>query len=393
MAIGVGRPVQRAVCPKVLVLGPARNAVSGVSEHLNQLFGSRLSERIHLIHFQVGSEGRAESRTRRLWRLLSSPLWLAWWLVHKRIAAVHINTSINHRAFWRDLGYLFVAKALRKKVVYQVHGGVLPMEIGSRSALLRYAFSACLRLPDAIVVLTAEEESQYRATAGDTRVFRIPNAVDLVPYADFGPREYGQGTIRLAYIGRLAADKGIYETVEALAILVRRGTAVPLRLDIAGTGPEESHLRERVAEYGIGGYVRFLGAVFGEEKRRFWREADLFVFPTRHDEGLPYAVLESLAAGIPLVTTRVGGIPDAVSEGIHGVFLDAVSPASVADAIAALVADRERLRVMSAACRRRAAEQYGIARLEHQFTELYTEIFIDTHGPRGRQRSAPAKHR
>ncbi|MHB8388437.1 MAG: glycosyltransferase family 4 protein [Acidobacteriaceae bacterium] len=369
---------QDSARPRVVILGPSRGAVSGVSEHLNQLFASRLSEQVELIHFQVGSEGRSESGRRRVWRQAIGPVQLAYLLIRTRAAAIHLNTSIDRRAFWRDLLYLLVAKALRRKVVYQIHGGALPIEIQSHSAILGLAFSVCLRLPDAIVVLTADEETQYRATARGTPVLRIPNAVDLAPYADFPARDYSSRTpLRLVYIGRLAKDKGLYETLEAMALLSRRGAAGRIRLTLAGSGSEEQRLRKAVVEFGLDSLVEIIGPVFGEKKRIFWRNADLFIFPTRR-EGLPYAVLESLAAGTPLVTTRAGGIPDAIENGVHGVFLDTASPGAVADTVSALLENSETLRHMSDACRQRAAERYGLSRLEHQLCELYRSMLSDT---------------
>ena len=112
--------------PVVLILGPHRAAVSGVSTHVNLLMDSSLGGDFELIHFQVGSEGREEGALARVLRLLASPFALAATLVFRRVAIVHINTSLNLRAYWRDLAYLLVARAFGARVLYQVHGGALP---------------------------------------------------------------------------------------------------------------------------------------------------------------------------------------------------------------------------------------------------------------------------
>lgn len=361
--------------PRVVIMGPARDAVSGVSEHLNQLMGSGLTKQLDLIHFQVGSEGRQESRAARVLRLIASPLQLAHLLIRAHASAIHLNTSIDRRAFWRDLLYVFVAKALRCKIVYQIHGGILPEQVRQRSPMLSQMFSAFLLLCNAIVVLTTEEERQYRALVRGVPVVRIPNAIDLAPYSDFPERDYQSETpLRLVFIGRLAASKGIYDALEAMDLITQHDAACRIFLAIAGNGPEKERLEKRIAERRLEDRVRLLGPVFDEGKTLFWRNADLFIFPTRR-EGLPYAVLESLAAGTPVVTTRVGGIPDAVDDGVHGVLLDAISPSAVATAITDLLAHPETLRRMSRACRQRAAERYGIVRLERQFSELYQTLF------------------
>src|ERR1700682_6008868 len=112
--------------PVVLILGPHRAAVSGVSTHLNLLIDSTLGEDFDLVHFQVGSEGREEGALGKLLRLIASPFALAATIIFRHASIVHLNTSLNPRAYWRDLAYLFVAKSLGARVLYQVHGGRLP---------------------------------------------------------------------------------------------------------------------------------------------------------------------------------------------------------------------------------------------------------------------------
>src|SRR5262249_4505860 len=91
--------------PVVVLLGPSRDAISGVTTHLNGLLGSRLTTRFDLVHFQIGSEGRREGLARRLARLAVSPFALAHTLLSAQAALLHINTSLNAKACWRDLVY------------------------------------------------------------------------------------------------------------------------------------------------------------------------------------------------------------------------------------------------------------------------------------------------
>lgn len=127
-----------------------------------------------------------------------------------------------------------------------------------------------------------------------------------------------------------------------------------LQLTIAGSGPSEAKLRALVDSLGLNNQMTFMGPLFDDAKNRFWRQTDIFVFPTYHREGLPYTVLESIAYGTPLVTTRVGGKPDVIEEGVHGVFVGQHDPAAVAAAIKSLIDDRERLKSMSVVCAARA---------------------------------------
>jgi len=359
--------------PVVLIMGPRRDAVSGVSTHLNQLFASQLAHKYRLVHFEVGSEGREESAFGRLVRLVTRPLLMAWRIVMERAVAVHINTSLEPKSYWRDLAFLAVAKLLRRKVVYQVHGGALPEDFVEGSPILRSLLLRVLNWPDVVVLLAGVERVAYARFLPGQRLAVIANAIEAGPYlAHAKPRRVAAGPIRLVYIGRLAYNKGIYEALDAMALLEQRGVACELA--IAGSGPAETDLRQRVADRGLDRSVRFLGPVFDERKVRLWLDSDVFVFPTFHHEGLPYALLESMAAGTPAITTRVGAIPDVMHDGVHGLIVAPRSPVAVADAVAALAADRAMLDRMSEAGRSRIAEWYCVERLADEFDRLYAEL-------------------
>jgi glycosyltransferase involved in cell wall biosynthesis len=359
--------------PTVLVLGPHREAVSGVSTHVNTLLASGLAQDFSLIHFQVGGEGRRENRARRLVRLAASPFRLAAAILARGAAIVHINSSLNARAYWRDLVYLLVAKACGARVLFQVHGGKLPQEFCGNNRLLAALLHRTLLLPDAIVVLASVELEAYRRFVHREQILALPNAIDCLPYDSFlRERPDPAGALRLTYVGRLARQKGLYELLAGLQLA--RAAGVRARLVIAGAGPEEEKLRHLVAAAGIGHAVTFAGPVCGAGKSALFAQSDLFVLPS-HAEGLPYALLESMAAGVPAIVTRVGGIPDVVLEGIHGLFVPLHDPQAIAHAIATLDADRALLAQMGIACRKRIAASYSVERLAGDVRRLYADMF------------------
>jgi len=350
--------------PAVLVLGPDRGAISGVATHLNLLFGSELARRFELVHFQVGREGRAESRLELLARMLTSPFALAAAIVRTGATLVHVNTSLDARAYWRDLAYVLAARLCGARVVYQIHGGTV-------QDFYKPVLRVTLKWPDAVVVLSRCELEELRSLVPEERVALVPNAIDCTPFRPQRPADQG-APLRLVHIGRLVKVKGVHEMVEGLALALRQG--VSASLVIAGDGPELKPLQEAVAELSIAEHVSFAGAAFGERKAQLLGEADVLVFPTYHREGLPYALLEGMAAGLVPVTTRVGAIPDVVTEGVHGVFVRERDPQAVARAIARLAADRPGLARMSAACRERVTTAYSIERLAEDFTALYRKL-------------------
>ena len=360
------------VSPLVLLLGPALAAVSGVSTHLNLLLASCLGQRFRLQHFQVGSEGRQESSARRIGRLLFSPLVLAATILARRVAIVHLNTSLNRRAYWRDLAYMAVARICGARVVYQVHGGDLPAQFAGNSRLLRALLRATLRLPEAIVVLARCEFQAYRNFLPGGNIKRLPNAIDSAPYTRLKERKRrARSTLQLLYIGRLAREKGIYEALHGLHLALAQGVAA--HLIIAGSGPDEVGLRQFAGHLRLQEAVAFVGPVFGESKLKWLLKSDVLLLPS-YAEGLPYALLEGMAAGLPVIATRVGAIPDVVTEGIHGAFVGQRDAIGIGRAIKKLADDPASMARMSAACRKRVAIRYSVDGLAGGFTRLYSEI-------------------
>ena len=362
-----GREAASTNGPRVLLLGPARTALSGVSTHLNLLFES-VSSDFSLTQFQVGSEGRAESRAGRLLRLATGPLALAARLLLSRPRIVHINTAFDPKGYWRDVVFLAVAKALRRKVVYQIHGGALPGEFFGRSRALTALLRHVLSWPEAVVVLARCEMAAYREFAPHARLVRIANAVPLCA-ADLRAERYtAKRPLAITYLGRLAADKGILETVEAVGILRDRG--IDACLTIAGAGAALGEIRHAIATTGLGDRARLVGAVTGAAKQQLWQKTDVFALPTLR-EGLPYALLEAMICGAVPVVSPVGGIPDVVQDQVHGLFVPPRDSLALADALERLATDRALLHRLAMAARARVVSEYSLARLRREFTVLY----------------------
>jgi glycosyltransferase involved in cell wall biosynthesis len=365
--------------PRILLLGPARTAVSGVSTHLNQLFESTLAARFCLMQFQVGSEGRAQGRVGTLLRLVTSPFAFAGCLIRARPQIVHINTSLEPKSYWRDVVYLALAKVMKCRVIYQVHGGALPAEFFAGNRVLTALLRRVVSWPDMVVLLAHTEMAAYGQFAPHAHLVRIVNAITAIEAEPPAERYTAARPLEVVYVGRLAADKGVFETIEAVKILRDRGVTV--RVTLAGSGPAGPEIRRAIGAARLGDRARLVGAVFGPAKQHLWQQADVLAFPTYHREGLPYALLEAMAAGTVPVISPVGAIPDVVQHEVHGLFVPAHDPHSVADALQRLAKDRVLLYRLALAARARVVEHYSVARMAQEFEALYTSLATD--GPRG----------
>ena len=354
---------------KIVLFGPSLEAVSGVSTHVRILFASELARDYELLHFQVGSEGRRETALQKLMRFTVSPFQLALLLLRTGAEVVHLNVSLEPKAYWRDLVYSIVARLLGRRVVNQVHGGAMPQDFFRGNALLTWVLRRFLVSSDAVVVLSSAELAAYRAFDRRIRVHLVPNAIDPSGLAGRTRSYNTDRPLKLVYVGRLVRTKGLFEVIEAMTELKRAGRE--FGLCIAGEGQDQGALMAASQSAGLGDRIQFLGSVFAAEKWRLWLDSDVFVFPSYHKEGLPYSLLEAMAAGCVPVTTPVAAIPDVVRDGEHGLFVPANDAQALAMAVASLDDDRAGLVRMAEATRRRALEHYTVARLADDFRKLY----------------------
>ena len=353
---------------KIAVFGPSLDALSGVSTHVRMLLASDLARDYDLLHFQVGSEGRRENALQKLMRYALSPLHLALFLLRTGAEAVHMNASLDPKSYWRDLVYSTVARLLGRRVVNQIHGGAMPQDFFRGNAFLTWLLRRFLVSCDVVTVLSSAELAAYRTFDSRIKVHLIPNAIDPAGLADRMRAYNTDKPLKLVYVGRLVRSKGLFEVIDALAELKRAGRQ--FKLSIAGGGPDQIELMTATERADLKDRVQFLGSVFAAEKYRLWLESDLFVLPS-YMEGLPYSLLEAMAAGCVPVTTSVAAVPDVMRNGEHGLFVPVKDAGALAFALAALDDDRERLIRMAEAARRRVLEQYTVARLADDFGKLY----------------------
>jgi len=292
-------------------------------------------------------------------------------ILHARPAIVHLNSALSNKAFWRDAVYLVISKLLRRKVVFQLHGGSLGAMCAKKATefLVRFVFS----MTDAVVVLASSEKRDFELRGITKGLAVIPNAVDVSQYCGSAGRVHSGKVQRLVYLGRLVREKGIFEAIEAIETLHTEGRFSDIELSIAGSGPAREEIERCINDRRLGSCVRLVGPVYGIDKVEFLRAADVFVLPS-YQEGLPYSILESLAAGTPVIASNVGGIPDVVVDRVHGILISPRDPREIVRAVRELGQSQDALRAMSRDCVKWASEKLGLERQIEQFEELYQNM-------------------
>lgn len=181
------------------------------------------------------------------------------------------------------------------------------------------------------------------------------------------PKERGP-TMVVGCLSRLdEPKKGIGVLLKAAAELEARG--LPIDLRIAGEGHSRSQLDMQRKCLGIRGCT-FLG--FVPSASDFLYDLDVFVLPS-FSEGTPLVLMEAMLAGVPVVATRVGGIPEIVEDGVTGVTVPAGDPGALADALAVLVQDSSARQSLAAAGRAKALQSFTVPAMYSQVLAVYEE--------------------
>lgn len=251
------------------------------------------------------------------------------------------------------------------RVIYTKHGLAAAEEqsIQIRSAGSLAKRAAVRLFADRIVAVSEAVKRALVAQGADPgRVRVIPGGVDLKPYEAAGPLVTGVA----ASLGRLQYEKGFDLLVQAMAQL--QGEA---RLLLGGPGPLAEALAQQVKELGLEETVDLVG--FVSDVPAFLSRSGLFVLASR-SEGLGLVLVEAMAAGRPVVATRVGGISEVVVDGETGLLVPPEVPSALAEAIRRLLADRDLAARMGEAGRRRAQELFSAGRMAEQTAALYTEL-------------------
>jgi len=238
-------------------------------------------------------------------------------------------------------------------------------EMRSRQPILRFLWPLYKRVyfaADRIKVISRFIEGQVRAIGYQKEVVIIPNGVDVARFSALTPPEhllhlkqkYGkhEGDIVLFTASRLVLSRGVEDTIGALAYLPPH-----VKLLIAGDGEDREKLQHIARGLGVETRVTFAGHVSHRELPALLHIADVFVRPSLI-EGMGSAFIEAFAAGVPVVATAVGGIPDFLTDNVTGVFCDVRDPKSVAAAVQKYLDDPSFASRIALNAKKLAAERY-----------------------------------
>ncbi len=277
------------------------------------------------------------------------------------VVYVHAASGIS---FTRDWALMAIARTMGARVVCHYHGTTHTVFPSPERLLGRLAGRIMMNAAHRVIVLGPTYRDRFAAAWHRPDLTWSPNLVDLGEFGVVPPGSpapwLAPGERGVLFMGRLSAPKGIHELFDAIPlVLARHAEARFVLCGVAETEAQEPLLRAEVARRGCAERVTFLGSREGRDRVLAYASAAVFVSPS-WTEAFPLVLPEAMAAGVPMVVTAVGAIPDFVKDGEDGYLIPPRDPAALADRIHRLLDDEPLRRRMSEHVRARAPREFGI---------------------------------
>lgn len=341
-----------------------------------QRLGAEVAEETYV----YGERPGGTTFSQRVARVLRTARTLRRRLRGRPFDVVHLNTSFDKMALLRDAATLQLLQPARAKIFLKFHGSDAAL-FETRSAALRALVRAVLARADGVGLLSSEERETFtRAGVEPEKLFVVKNVVAGASADErAGARLRAQlgvdaETPLLLFIARFIPAKGLIDVLGACARLRDEGRA--FRLLCVGDGEARAAAEAETTRLSLRERVRFYGYVPETETREFYAGSTMLVFPTYHYEGFPMVIFKSVAAGLPVVTTRIRAAADYLQEPDNCLWVEPRNPQMLAERIALLLDDAE----ARASMRRHnlaLARRFEAARVAPEYLEIYNQLVAE----------------
>lgn len=282
---------------------------------------------------------------------------------------------VHTHGYFADICGQLVARILGMVGISTCHGFIdTEPKLRLYNSLDKYVLRQCKAV---IAVSEMIKDDLICSGLRNSRITVIPNAVSHF----FGEFECAShrwqkrsllhltaGEQVVGYMGRLSVEKGVIHLLVAVHDLLKTGKRI--RLVIVGDGPERKALERESRTLGISDKVTFTG--FQSESETWYPAFDIFVLPSL-TEGTPMALLESMAAGVPVIATAVGGVTKVLTENVNGFLVPPCSPSAITEKMEILLSDTELSSRLSRSGIKTIKTKFSISAWCRKIENCYTE--------------------
>lgn len=369
---------------RVLLASPLPPPDGGIASWSVRLLAAAAPDDIDRIHIDTAVHLRYHyaarigfTRLSRQARVLLRSLWACWRL---RPDVMHVTTSYD-AAFTKDALLLQAGWLVGASTILNIHGGDFQRFFEEQSERRQVGIRAVLDRCACVVPVT-QETAGFLTRLGLSNVHVVPNCVEI---RRGDARATSGRPSRWLFVGWIMPAKGVSELLEALSAFPEATvTLVGPFVDERGERSDR-WLAGELDRLSIRQRVRHVTGLEREAVRGIYREHDLFVFPTRR-EGFPNVVLEAMEAGLPIVATRVGGIPDMIEHEREGLLVPPRDGRALVEAIRRVGDEPGLAARLGRAARERARQMYSVEQVAARWHDLYRQVARRTNEAAERER-------
>jgi glycosyltransferase involved in cell wall biosynthesis len=351
----------------LVMLGAAPETRGSIASVVETYRAHGLFKRWPIHYIATHSDGGFAHEAKLLFKGLRS---FAGLLARHRRVVVHAHCA-PRTGLWREWLFVALAVAARCPVIVQLHGGGFERFYDASSTPARVAIRFLLGRAACVIAPSESQRAWVRSVARAAHVVCVPNPV---PVQAIAPQS-GRSNLVL-FLGRLEASKGVFDLLDSVAGL--RGAVPDLQVVYAGEG-DRAGLARYAERLGIADAVKFTGRVGPSGKRALFESAAAFVLPS-YAEGLPLGMLEAMAAGVPVIVSPVGGVPEAVVDGVSGFLVAPGDTAALSRLLRKLLLERELGARVGAAARESVRLRFSPERAIPRLEEIYADAGLSAIG-------------
>lgn len=345
--------IERRRKPRILMVGMHLSKTrGGITTLTASILDSKLAENYDITY--IASQAEDLGKIQKFGLAITAAARFAAACIWKRPEIVYVHVGSN-ASLYRESAFILLARFLWLNLIAHFHAGdigtYLPRQPLPGRVFIRWALSCSHK----VIAVSRDSYEYLRTMLPCGEIALLPNVIDMKwlgkPPAH-ATGEIKDKTIRLLFVGAVGKLKGEKDLIEALALLQKPG--VDVKASFLGYGADG--LAKACNEAGISEMIEHLGPVRMDERAEFYRRADIFVLPT-YAEAMPISVMEAMAAGLPVISTAVGGIPEIITDGEEGILLPCGDAQALAENIALLASDPEKRMRMGKLAKKRVTEQ------------------------------------
>ena len=352
---------------------PDKRVRGGPPSHLYLLSDQLDKTGVNIKLFLFGARTHDESIVKKLFHRAVDIIHYPFLIIKERPAIVHLNSAYNEKGISRDVFFVLISWALRQKVVLKFHGSDLRV-LRSNNIIWKIFTKIIISLSDGIFLLSDDERKEFRSHYPGGKYYLVRNAIDKNRYVrkyDFKNRyNIPEDKFIVLYIARFYEGKGMDDVIRSIPLIKNIDN---MHFVFVGDGPEMGNAEALIKTHSCEDKVTLTGYIEEDDTVDAYLSANLMVFPTYYEEGMPMVIFHSLASRLPVITTSHRAAADWLVDRESCIFVEPKSPEQIANAIDEIFLDNDlRERILNGADK--VIQNFYTENVASNFTDIYNQI-------------------